>query len=332
MCSRSLLAAVAILLLIPDVSEAIWYRWTDAMRLNGRRLGITLAADPYKSYLNINLDLKRRRPIERGHPEDLGMTDAMGSEGTSTQERDELHFYHELLTRSLKPGYILFELDYHPLTHLGTTYFEGEKSKFRIISPGYDQMLSYTVFFGELLPFFTRLPGQAANERPGQTGWAMAGLLFTYSNRRVSRNVLYWDRWYNLQWKLRAVNQAGGRSMTWQVATGFTIHENPRFQQALTFNFSRNRSDHSFKGWSFFRNAGWSYDVEVPVDRSVGYDSVWDFFRLHRLTYTKHYPVGWTRSSMLHLSLGFAWERVKLFNPTRFDDNFQVLIGPNLSF
>lgn len=332
MWRRVVVIMLTLLLLSPDSGEAALFRWSEAARIKGRRLGIVFVGDPYKSYASINLDFKRRKPIDRTRLDKLGMTNAMLSEGTIVEKGDEARFYRRLLSQSLKPGYILIELDYFPLTHIGTTFFEGEDSRFRLVSSSYDQFLSYTFFLGEILPFFTRMPGQRQKQKPAQTGWAMAGFLFTLSNWRVSQNVAYRDNWYKIQWKLMAQNSTGSRTMVWRVAAGFTFHSHDRFQNSLALDIGRTRIDRSFNGWSLFRNASLTYTGEMPVDGSVDRDSLWDFFRLHRLTYGKHFPMKWTKSSMLHINVGFSWERFKLFNPTRFESNFQIILGPNLSF
>ena len=136
------------------------------------------------------------------------MDDVMGAEGQTGQTKEEINFYWHLFQQTLKPGYILFEADYFPLTHIGTRYFEGPRSNFRYVSAGYDQYFSYTLFLGELLSFFTRNSGEI---KPHQTGWSMAGFLLTASNFRVSNYTAWRDDWFNVQWKLMGQNRTESR-------------------------------------------------------------------------------------------------------------------------
>lgn len=152
----------------PDWADAALYQFSKSRLLKGRRLGLVISLDPYKSFASISLDLKRRRPIDRTQSDQTGMDQVMDTEGQPGQTKEEINFYWHLFRKSLKPGYILFEADYFPLTHTGIRFFKGSNSNFRYISAGYDQYFSYTVFLGELLPFFTRNPSE---KRPHQTGY-----------------------------------------------------------------------------------------------------------------------------------------------------------------
>jgi hypothetical protein len=63
------------------------------------------------------------------------MDQVMDTEGQPGQTKEEINFYWHLFRKSLKPGYILFEADYFPLTHTGIRFLKGRTATSGISAP-----------------------------------------------------------------------------------------------------------------------------------------------------------------------------------------------------
>lgn len=312
-----------------DIASATVYRRAFDWRLRGRRYGTTLSLDPYVSYWSAYVDLKKRKVLVFG----------------STETEQEMHFYRNLLRNSLLPRYVTFQATYYPLVNIGVQFFEGEKSRFRFLSSAYDKPYSFSVFLGEVAFF------RDADRKKASTGDAIMGYVATFGSRKVSSNVEYNVDWVSLEWKMQGSNNVGPKRRSGRFSAGMIFYDktvlqrgtgaplNKRlFQNGLYLLASRdwaNKEDHSF---SLIENSSLNYGITIPIDGESSYSSIKDFFSSHRFIYGKKYPLNLTKTKtvVFELSLGGAWERFKVYDQQtrvyRFQEDFQVLISPNVAF
>lgn len=327
---RLTVAILSAILCSTDLASAAIYQRAFNWRFSGRRYGTTIGLDPYVSYWNAYLDLKRRKVLVFG----------------STETEQEIHFYRNLLRSSLLPRYLTVQATYYPLVNVGVNFFEGEDSRFRFLSSAYDKPYSFSVFLGEVAFF------RDADRKKARTGDAVMGYVATFGSRKVSSNVEYSVDWVSLEWKMQGANAVGPKRRAGRFSAGMIFYDKAvlqrrtdsrslskrLFQNGLFLAASRDWANKEDRGFSLIENSGVTYGVTIPIDGESSYSSIKDFFSSQRLTYGKRYPLKLTKTKtvFLEVTLGGSWERFKVFDQQaqkyRFHEDFQVLISPNVAF
>ena len=286
--------------------------------LNGtvgeRKWGTTMRVDPYVSYWNANIDLKRREVIQLD------------------PEMGELRLYRELFRQALVPGFIAVEGTYNPLLNIGVNFFEGPENSFRLLTAGHTKPYSLSLFLGNFLPFREIVKEGTAV----QTGAALMGYFVGIGDKWVSENTEFFDRWIDLEWKIFGNRPRGETTrLKWRLAAGVIIHQNTRFPDVFTMNVFRRRLDKQFRAFSLIENSSIGYTMQIPISDSPYKAFPKDYFARHTLTVGKSYPI--TERVMFELKLGVSWERFKVADSTspsgfRFDEDFEFIVAPNVLF
>lgn len=298
-------------------------------RLLGHHIGATIGLDPllHKSYLNVYFDLKKRKPVE-------------------LKTEDEWKLYRSLFFKSLTPGYLLFETTYYPLTNLATylkrhkedNYYNRFKLGYKeinlleILTAEFEEPIAFTLFSGEIAPFFEGSKSQEPEKDERQVGYSLMGFLLSYGFLRVKEMELVDNNWYQLQWKVKGQKKSGGKKITWNFQAGFILHEKETFYDAVTVSLLRDKSDKSITRFSMIENTRYELTLHIPAYSMERYRSFEDYLVLAKLSIGKSFPVRLIKKFLLKVSTGAKWHR--FFDPEQGTDDAEwaFFFVPSISF
>jgi len=220
---------------------------------------------------------------------------------------NELNIYQTLISDSLTPDFILFELSVNPLPILGTylrsqmpsLYKDGrgigmDGQLVESVTAGFEEPFALSAFAGRVVRF---APPEGMESKGDNMGYI--GYLLTVGSQHIQNNVLIQDNWAEVEWKIKGKRDTKLQFLSWSMRLGAKFHEHVDISNTFMVGIRRDRIDYSKNKDSFFRDIGFEYRLDVlqhNLDPSR-----------QQLIVDKHWPL---EEKGLTLSLGFGavWE------------------------
>ena len=248
-------------------------------------------------------------------------------------EEDESKIYRTLLTKSLKPEFILLEASCYPMPILGVEIKQQHPALYRnfdvtenlnlvrAVCTGFEEPAALSLLFGNLVHF------KSKDIPDAPLGKGYAGYLFSAGTYHIKDNSLVDDYWLEVEWKVKGEKISKKQRLKWSLRTGTKQHEHPDIKDTVYFSFFRDRVD--FKGARrfFLDNASLEYKLELDAQS----------FRIirHFFLVGKAVPMKEKRLAF-QLKWGFIVNMSDSYRGAlaaqKPSDEFSIMIRPNIRF
>ncbi|NOR58851.1 MAG: hypothetical protein GQ474_10055 [Sulfurimonas sp.] len=270
--------------------------------------------DIYYSNVSAFIDLDR----------DNNITDAINY--TETQ------IYTDLILNTFNPNIFLLEASVHPMG-IGGLYFRQnhedmyERSKIqnfnliKAITAGFEEPYSLSFFVGRMMVFKNKKEDHIGKNR------AYIGYLVTIGDYSIKDNLAHYDKWYNLEFKLKGTRDKQDRDLDWSFRVGTRIHQNTDFQNSIYIGARRSSIDYKKSVWSFVNNSAFS--VMAAVNAKTLHLSETE------LILEKKWPLSWSEKLSFGLGIGYLYNSGDKYSGTLKEegiDNHQLILRPNFKW
>ncbi len=270
--------------------------------------------DAYYSNISAFIDLDR----------DNNITDATNY--TETQ------VYTKLILNTFNPNIFLLEVAVHPMG-VGGLYFRQnhedmyEKSKIedfnlvKAVTAGFEEPYSLSFFVGRMMVFKNKKDDHIGNNR------AYMGYLITIGDYSIKDNLAHYDKWYNLEFKLKGTRNKDDRDLDWSFRVGTRIHNNTDFVNSIYIGARRSSIDYKKSVWSVINNSAFSAMVGVSAETFELSDA--------ELILEKKWPLNWSEKVSFGLGIGYLYNSGEKYSGALKDegiDNHQLILRPNFKW
>ncbi|EDZ62412.1 hypothetical protein SMGD1_0615 [Sulfurimonas gotlandica GD1] len=270
--------------------------------------------DAYYSNVSAFIDLDR----------DNNITDAISF--------SETQIYTDLILNTLNPNIFLLEAAVHPMG-IGGLYFRQnhedmyEKAKVqnfnlvKSVTAGFEEPYSLSFFIGRMMVFKNKKEDHIGNNR------AYIGYLVTIGDYSIKDNLAHYDKWYNLEFKLKGTRNKEDRDLDWSFRVGSRIHQNSDFENSLYIGARRSSIDYKKSAWSFVYNSAFS--VMAAVNAKTLHLSEME------LILEKKWPLSWSEKVSFGLGIGYLYNSGDKYSGALKEegiDNHQLILRPNLKW
>jgi len=254
------------------------------------------------------------------------------NEITDATNYSEVALYSELVSNTFNPNIFLVEAALHPMPIAGLYFRENhedlyDRSKMqdfnliKAITAGFEEPYSLSFFFGRMMIFHNKKGEHIGKNR------AYMGYLITIGDYSIKDNVAHWDRWANIEFKLKGTREKKNSDLDWSFRVGSKIHENPYFVNTIFIGARRSSTDYKKSVFSFVYNSAFSSMLEVSADT------------LHltgaEMMLEKKFPLSWGEKMAFGLGIGYLYNSGAKYKGGLKDegiDNHQLIFRPNLKF
>jgi hypothetical protein len=291
-------------------TNAALYRKGFGTKIFDRHLGSTVGLGPVKSWASIYFDFNKNRRKSVVQRE-------LNKENSTFI--NEAKFYASQFKKTLTPSYLLFEFNLFPVTIAGSLFKSKASDSYHkfdfqfgdknynvvdILATRYDRPYSYTVFLGEIIPYFSKKNDDKKTIQ--QSGSSIMGYLLSYGPKKTFKLIEKENHWLQLSYKIKGKTRKGFEKKGWTFEAGYLKNSNNLFFDALTFYIVRDRS--SMKDHSFFSNLKLEWFFNLPMKK---YDEIKQstFTTYQKIVIGKQIPY---KKYLIGLEFGFKWERYKI--------------------
>ncbi|MCD6432447.1 MAG: hypothetical protein J7L21_00255 [Sulfurimonas sp.] len=244
----------------------------------------------------------------------------------------EVEIYSDLLLNFFVPNIFLVEASVHPMGIAGLHFREYnedmyERSKIeefnwvKALTAGFEEPYSLSFFVGRMVVF-----KNVEDEHIGKNR-AFIGTLVNIGDYTIKDNQAHYDKWVNLEFKLKGTREKKDRDLDWSFRTGFRTHENRDFADTIYIGARRSSIDYKKSEWSFMHNSAFSAMVEVSLESFELTDAE---FMLE-----KKWPLNWSEKMSFGLGVGYLYIGAGKYRGELKDegiDNHQLILRPNLKW
>lgn len=251
---------------------------------------------------------------------------------TDASSLSEYDIYENLFLNTFNPNIFLIEASINPMPVLGLyarkqnehMYVESRADNFNVIksvTAGFEEPYSLSFFVGRMMIF--------KNDRSDNIGKnrAYMGYLVSVGDYSIKDNLAHYDKWINIEFKLKGTREKDERDLDWSFRIGTKIHTNKDFSNSLYIGARRSSIDYKQSAWSIVYNSAFTAMVAVSADT---YKLTESEFMIE-----KKWPLSWGDKTSFGLGLGYLYYSGNKYAGALQDegvDNHQVLIRPNLKF
>lgn len=206
--------------------------------------------DPYYSNLGLYINLADE-PIP-----DLG-------------DKKEGAIYKDLLLRSHKPRFVLFELSVNPMPILGAFvkhnyddfYDDAELGEdlnlVEILTAGFEEPYAMSLFLGNMVTY-------GKGEEGKNKGFM--GYLLSHGDKHLLNNEVINDNWYEFEWKIKGTINQQKRDLDWSFRVGAKWHGHQAISDAVYLGIYRDHIGGDSHWLSSMENSGIDLFFEFSQD------------------------------------------------------------------
>ncbi len=244
----------------------------------------------------------------------------------------ETEIYSDLFFNTFSPNIFLLEASLHPMG-IGGLYFRKDhkdlydKSSIddfnlvKALSAGYEEPYALSFFIGRMVVFKGKEDGYIGKNR------AFVGTLITIGDYSIKDNSAHYDRWYNIEFKLKGTREKRNSDLDWSFRVGARVHQNSDFTDTLYIGARRSSIDYKKSIWSFIHNSAFSTMIAVSSKSFKLTES--------EVILEKKWPVAWSEKMSFGLGIGYLYNSGKKYQGELREegvDNHQLIFRPNLKW
>ncbi|MEA3227887.1 MAG: hypothetical protein U9P38_02320 [Campylobacterota bacterium] len=245
---------------------------------------------------------------------------------------DEMDIYSDLMLQTFDPNIFLIEFAVHPMPLWGLHIRNKHQEKYdeynnkasniiKSVTAGFDEPYSISFFFGRMAIFKNENSNNLGKNR------AYIGYLVTIGDSSIKDNLLYNNRWVNVEFKLKGTREQEKRELDWSFRVGYRANENRDFENSIYFGARRSSVNFGKSIYSPIYNSAFESMIEFSA-------KTFDLTKIE-LMIEKKFPVGGTSKIVFGLGIGYILNSNQKYHGTLKDDgieNHQFLFRPNLKF
>lgn len=251
---------------------------------------------------------------------------------TDATHMSEVEIYERLLYNTFSPNIFLIEAAVHPMG-LGGLFFRQNNKEYydrsklqgfnwvKALTIGFEEPYSISFFLGRMMVF--------KNEKSDHTGKnrAYMGYLLTIGDYSIKDNLIHYDRWSNVEFKLKGTRELTKTDLDWSFRVGVRMHENKNFVNSVYFGARRSSIDYDKKILSFIYNSDFNTMIAASTDT----------FQLTEASFSvgKKYPVYWPSKMSFGLEVGYMYYSGEKYRGALKEegiDNHQIILRPNFKW
>jgi len=251
---------------------------------------------------------------------------------TDATSWSETQIYTDLILNTFNPNIFLLEVSAHPMG-IGGLYFRQnhedmyEKAKIqnfnlvKAVTAGYEEPYALSFFVGRMMVFKNKKEDRIGKNR------AYIGYLMTIGDYSIKDNLAHYDKWYNLEFKLKGTRDKQDRDLDWSFRVGTRIHQNTEFQNSIYIGARRSSIDYKKSVWSFVNNSAFS--VMAAVNAKTLHLSETE------LILEKKWPLSWSEKLSFGLGIGYLYNSGDKYSGALKEegvDNHQLILRPNFKW
>jgi len=270
--------------------------------------------DIYYSNISAYIDLDR----------DNNITDAINF------SEDEI--YTNLISNAFNPNIFLLEASIHPMGIAGLYFRKNHedlyiKSKIqdfnwiKALTAGFEEPYALSFFVGRMMIFKNKEDDYIGKNR------GFVGTLLSIGDYTIKDNFAHYDKWYNIEFKLKGTKEKKDKDLDWSFRVGTTIHENSNFVNNIYVGARRSSIDYKKSDWSIIYNSAFSVMVAVSADSFELTES--------EFMVEKKWPLSWSEKISFGLGIGYLYNSGNKYTGKLREegvDNHQLIFRPNLKF
>jgi len=251
---------------------------------------------------------------------------------TNAINMSEREIYTHLFLKTFEPNIMLFEVSVHPLGIAGlyfrskheSLYKDSSVDDFNIVkavTAGYEEPYSFSFFIGRMMIFQNNNDDKIGKNR------AYLGTLVTVGDYSIKDNVAHYDKWLNIEYKLKGTRIKKDSDLDWSFRVGLKLHENRDFSNTIYIGARRKSVDYKKTSLSFIYNSAFSTMLAVSEDT----------YRLTEaeLILEKSWPIQWSEKLSFGLGIGYLFTSGEKYNGKLRDEginNHQLILRPNITW
>ncbi|WP_372998532.1 hypothetical protein [Sulfurimonas sp.] len=251
---------------------------------------------------------------------------------TDATHYTETQIYTNLIRNTFNPNIFLLEASVHPMGIAGLYFRQNhedmyERSKIqnfnlvKALTAGFEEPYSLSFFVGRMMVFKNQKDDHIGNNR------AYIGYLFTIGDYSIKDNLAHYDKWYNLEFKLKGTRDKEDRDLDWSFRVGTRIHQNTDFVNNIYIGARRSSIDYKKSVWSIVNNSAFSTMLAVSAKT----------FELSEaeIVLEKKWPLSWSKKVSFGLGIGYLYNSGEKYSGALKDegiDNHQLILRPNFKW
>ena len=251
---------------------------------------------------------------------------------TDASNFSEADIYSNLILNSLSPNIFLVEAAVHPMPILGLYFRQNNENLYsksqlngfnwiKALTAGFEEPYSLSFFIGRMMVF-----NNTASKHIGENR-AYIGYLVTIGDYSIKNNLAHYDKWVNLEFKLKGTRKQAYRDLDWSFRIGTKLHENTNFADTLYIGARRSSIDYKKGVLSFIYNSAFSTMLALNSET----------FKLSDAEFIieKKWPLSWYDKMSAGIELGYLYTSGEKYRGALKDegiDNHQLIFRPNLKF
>ena len=251
---------------------------------------------------------------------------------TNAINMSEREIYTHLFLNTFNPNIMLFEASVHPMGIAGlyfrskheSLYNESSIDNFNMlkaVTAGYEEPYSFSFFIGRMMVFQNTKDDKIGKNR------AYLGTLVTVGDYSIKDNVAHYDKWVNIEYKLKGTRIKEEADLDWSFRLGMKLHANRDFANTIYIGARRKSVDYKKTSLSFVYNSAFSTMLAVSEDT----------YRLTEgeLILEKSWPIRWSEKLSFGLGIGYLFTSGEKYNGKLRDEginNHQLILRPNITW
>ncbi len=253
-------------------------------------------------------------------------------EVTDASLENEYEIYRDLLLKTFSPNIFLVEAALYPMPIFGLYFRDNYEDLYvksnvensnlvKTLTAGFEEPYSFSLFFGRMMVFKNKDKHNIGKNR------AYIGYLLSIGDYTIKDNLAHYNKWINLEFKLKGTRENKDRDLDWSFRVGAKINYNRDFVNTYYIAGRRSSTDYKKSIYSFRYNSAFSSLVEVSADN-------------YKITATeiileKKIPLNWGTKVALGLGVGYLYNSGSRYRGRLKEDgidNHQIIFRPNLKF
>lgn len=251
---------------------------------------------------------------------------------TDAIDYSEEEIYKYLILNTFKPNVFLAEASVHPMSlfglffrqNQGNLYEESKVKNFNIvksITAGFEEPYSLSFFIGRMMVFKNKKESHIGGNR------AYMGYLFSTGDYSIKDNLAHYDKWQNLEFKLKGTRITDERDLDWSFRVGARLHDNPNFRNSFYIGAKRSSIDYRKKKFSILYNSAFSSMIAVSTDHF--------YLTEAEFMIEKKWPLSFSQKFSFGLGLGYLYNSGEKYKGELKEEgiaNHQLILRPNLKW
>jgi len=251
---------------------------------------------------------------------------------TNAINMSEKDIYSNLLLNTFSPNIILFEASLHPMGITGLYLKNKQKDLYeksdvqdvnlvKAITAGYEEPYSLSFFIGRMMVFKDKDSDNIGKNR------AYMGYLFSVGDYSIKDNIAHFDKWLNIEFKLKGTRSKEESDLDWSFRLGTKIHQNDNFVNSIYIGARRSSTDYKESVWSFVYNSAFSSMLAISANTLELTDA--------ELVLEKKWPLHWSKKMTFGLGIGYLFNSSQKYRGTLSDEgieNHQLIFRPNFTW